>query len=137
MCARFLLAAAEKTILQAYAAEMVAPYMPNYNIAPTQRACVITADEPNLIQQYHFGLVPHLAREKKEGMRALNARQETVMELKTFKPLMEKNKRCLVLADSFIEWDKVGEGKAKCTVTGCLTTIKVGARLTILNLKFL
>ena len=105
MCARFTLAAAEKVLLEAYAAELAAEYKANWNIAPTQNSLVITADAPNVISPYHFGLVPHWAKDKKEGVRALNARSETVMELKTFKPLMEKNKRCLVLADSFYEWE--------------------------------
>lgn len=111
MCARYTLSKAEKEILQAYAAEMVEPFAPNYNLAPTQNGCVITADEPNLINQFHFGLVPHWAKDTREGVRALNARSETVLELKTFKPLMEKNKRCLVLADSFYEWETIGKEK--------------------------
>lgn len=111
MCARYTLAAAEKTILEAYAAELKEDYIPNYNLAPTQKACVITADEPNYINQYHFGLVPHWAKDKKLGYSMLNARQETVLEKTSFKPLMEKNKRCLVLADSFIEWETIGKDK--------------------------
>ena len=47
MCARYTLAAAEKEILMAYAAEMAEPFTPNYNLAPTQKGCIITADEPN------------------------------------------------------------------------------------------
>lgn len=111
MCARYTLHTSESDITKAFAAVIAEPYKPSYNIAPTQTACVITADEPNAIHQYHFGLVSHWARDKKEGMRALNARKETIMELKTFKPLMEKNKRCLVIADSFIEWETIGKEK--------------------------
>ena len=45
MCARFVLAAAEKQILQAYAAELAEEeeYKRNWNIAPTDTTLVITA----------------------------------------------------------------------------------------------
>ena len=41
----------------------------------------------------------------------LNARKETIMEKASFKPLMEKNKRCLVLCDGFYEWETIGKDK--------------------------
>ena len=41
----------------------------------------------------------------------MNARQETVLENNTYKPLMLHNKRCLVLADGFYEWKTEGKKK--------------------------
>lgn len=111
MCARYTLSKAEKDILEAYAAELTEPFVPNYNLAPTQKGAVITADDPNLIQQYRFGLVPHWATDKKAAYKMLNARQETLFEKPSFKPLMLKNKRCLILADSFYEWEDTGTEK--------------------------
>jgi putative SOS response-associated peptidase YedK len=101
----------EDEILKIYALEMANEYKPNWNLAPTQSACVITADEPHLINQYHFGLVPHWAKDIKVGYSMLNARKETVLEKTSFKPLMEKNKRCLVLTDGFYEWETIGKEK--------------------------
>ncbi|WP_114937568.1 SOS response-associated peptidase [Mucilaginibacter endophyticus] len=111
MCARYVLEASEKEIEQAYAAKMQEEYVRNWNIAPTNKACVITADHPDIIQQYHFGLVPHWAKDKKVGYSLLNARSESALEKPSFKPLIEKNKRCLVLVNSFYEWETVGKEK--------------------------
>jgi putative SOS response-associated peptidase YedK len=86
-------------------------WKPSFNIAPSQIAPVVTSDEPDLIDVFHFGLVPHWAKDKKVGYKMINARSETLLEKPSFKPLMVNNKRCLVLADSFFEWKK--EGKAK------------------------
>ncbi|WP_316780419.1 SOS response-associated peptidase [Pedobacter antarcticus] len=80
----------------------------SFNLAPTQLGYVITADEPNLIQTMHFGLVPHTAMDKKKLF--INAKAETLLEKKSFRPLLIKHKRCLVLADGFYEWNKLGDG---------------------------
>ncbi len=111
MCARYTIASPYDQILEQYAFEMEHPYQPNYNLAPTQLGYVVTSEAPTIINQYHFGLVPHWAKDKKVAYSMLNARSETLMEKTSFKPLMEKNKRCLVLADGFYEWETAGKEK--------------------------
>ena len=110
MCARHTLSAAEKTILAAYAAEMVDPYSPNYNIAITDETPVITADEPELLQNMHFGLVPWFAESTKLTRDTWNARDDNLLSSKMWKPLLTKTKTCLVVSDSFIEWKKLDDG---------------------------
>lgn len=83
----------------------------SFNIAPSQLAPVVTSDKPDEIDVFHFGLVPHWAKDKKIGYKMINARSETLLEKPSFKPIVVNNKRCLVLADSFFEWKK--EGKTK------------------------
>jgi len=98
----------EKRLTALYYASLKEPYQPNYNLAPTQEGLVITADEPGLIQPMHFGLVPYWAENTKLNISTLNARSEEVLEKKTFAPLIQKHKTCLVLADGFYEWDRKG-----------------------------
>lgn len=86
-------------------------WRPSFNVAPTQPAPVTTADRPGLLELMHFGLVPFWAKDKKISYSMINARQETVLEKAAFKPLFRQGKRCLVYADSFFEWKKVGEDK--------------------------
>jgi len=125
MCARYTLSKEEKKLLQAYEAKLIAPFEPSFNIAPTQTAALITADEPEWIQQFHFGLVPFWAKDKKVGVSMLNARSETLLEKPAFKPLLLQNKRCLVLADGFYEWKT--EGKEKLPYRFILKTREVFA----------
>ena len=72
---------------------------------------MVTSDKPDEIDVFHFGLVPHWAKDKKVGFKMINAKSETLLEKPSFKPLLVNNKRCLVLADSFFEWKKDGKEK--------------------------
>ncbi len=106
MCARYTLTRAEKELAKMYNVQISGPFQPNYNLAPTQEGLVITADEPRIAQKMHFGLIPYWAESTKLNINTLNARSEEVMEKKTFAPLIKNHKTCLVLADSFYEWDR-------------------------------
>lgn len=111
MCARYTLTKKPKVYRDAYAMQTEDEFQPNYNVAPTQAMPVITADQPDQIQLMHFGLVPHWAKDLKVGYSMLNARQETLLEKPSFKPLLVNNKRCLILADGFYEWKTAGKEK--------------------------
>ncbi len=112
MCARFTMTQDEKALLKEFEAKTIDEnYRESYNLAPTQLAPVIIAQKPEAIQLFHFGLVPFWSKDKKSSYAMMNARQETVLENKTFKPLMIHNKRCLVLADGFYEWKTEGKKK--------------------------
>ncbi len=77
---------------------------PNYNVAPTQHVLVITRHaENNHLEQYHWGLVPFWAKDKRIGNRMINARSETVETKPSFRTAFKK-RRCLILADGFYEW---------------------------------
>ncbi|SHN23410.1 Putative SOS response-associated peptidase YedK [Cyclobacterium lianum] len=91
--------------------EKAKDWKPSFNIAPSQLAPVVTSDDPDLMDVFHFGLVPHWAKDKKVGYKMINARSETLLEKPSYKPLVINNKRCLVLADSFFEWKKEGKEK--------------------------
>ncbi|RYE17953.1 MAG: SOS response-associated peptidase, partial [Sphingobacteriaceae bacterium] len=112
MCARFTITKNHQELLDAFEADQIDPdYHQNYNLAPTQLAPVIIAEKPESIQLFHFGLIPFWSKDKKSSFSMMNARQETVLENKTYKPLMKHNKRCLVLADGFYEWKTEGKKK--------------------------
>lgn len=106
MCSRYTLTKKQQEILLAYQVKFAETFEPNFNIAPTQQGLVITADEPNLAQPMHFGLVPHWAESIKLDFSTLNARSEEAASKKTYQPLLKHHKTCLVLADGFYEWDK-------------------------------
>ena len=105
MCARFTLTAEEKEIARQYR-QVAEDFVANYNIAPTQKSLVITADEPDIAQNMHFGLVPYWAADTKLNISTLNARSEEALSKDTWRPLIVNHKTCLVLADGFYEWDK-------------------------------
>jgi len=106
MCARYTLTKKQKEILKAYQVKLPPDYIPNFNLAPTQEGLIITADEPDIAQKMHFGLVPHWAETIKLNFSTLNSRSEEAAGNKTWSPLLKHHKTCLVLADGFYEWDK-------------------------------
>ncbi|MBN1767724.1 MAG: SOS response-associated peptidase [Prolixibacteraceae bacterium] len=79
---------------------------------------VITAENPGLIEHYQWGLIPHWAKDDKIKQYTLNAKIETLHEKPSFRNSL--NKRCLVIADGFCEWqwlDAKGRRKQKYLLT--------------------
>ena len=75
---------------------------------------VITSDEPHVIQPFYWGLIPHWVKdgEKADSIRRMtyNAKSETVQEKPSFRDSI-KNKKCLIIADGFYEWQSTSSGK--------------------------
>ncbi|MBC6991567.1 SOS response-associated peptidase [Hymenobacter sp. BT491] len=82
----------------------------SYNAAPSQRLPVITNAEPGKIQLLQWGLLPGWVKDVKQAPKPINARAETLPEKPSFRQLLQR-KRCLVLADSFYEWQPTTRGK--------------------------
>jgi putative SOS response-associated peptidase YedK len=82
----------------------------NYNVAPTQEVLAIARlDGTNVLNKYHWGLVPFWAKDTNIGYKMINARAETVASKPSFREAFKK-RRCLILADGFYEWKgKKGE----------------------------
>ena len=82
-----------------------------FNIAPTQQvACVRNNGESNEVVELRWGLVPSWAKDLKIGARMINARSETVEAKPSFRSAFKK-RRCLVVADGYFEWKKMGKEK--------------------------
>jgi len=67
-------------------------------------------DKPALARPVALGLVPLWAKDPSFGPKCINARSETVATNKIFREAFER-RRCLVPADAFYEWRKIGGGK--------------------------
>ena len=103
MCGRFSLTASGETIAQQFDLAEVPDIPKHYNIAPTQTVATIVVKNERQYQPMRWGLIPHWAKDPKIGNRLINARVETVTEKPSFRNLI-KQKRCLVIADGYYEW---------------------------------
>jgi putative SOS response-associated peptidase YedK len=83
---------------------------PTYNAAPSQAQLTILNDHPHAIVRAAWGFVPEWADGRPDVKPLINARAETVATKPFFRDAF-KRKRCLVLADGFYEWKRVGKGK--------------------------
>jgi putative SOS response-associated peptidase YedK len=82
-------------------------YAARYNIAPTQQVPIVVGGHAKLAR---WGLVPAWANDPKIGNSLINARADTVADKPSFRSAFKRG-RCLVLADGFYEWQKVGKAK--------------------------
>lgn len=111
MCGRYYLKSAPADLAALFGVDVRDNFPPRYNIAPTQPIAVIRKNEQRR-REYalvRWGFIPGWAR-KVEGKPLINARGETAAEKPTFRSAY-KRRRCLVPADGFYEWAKVGGGK--------------------------
>jgi len=108
MCGRYSLAKSKIELEDRFQAEMLEDFKPRYNIAPSQLVPVITSDSPKGFSHFYWGITPAFAKNKPVAYKLINARSESITEKISFKNAFKKN-RCLVPADGFYEWKKVGK----------------------------
>ncbi|MGD1147424.1 MAG: SOS response-associated peptidase [Thermoanaerobaculaceae bacterium] len=112
MCGRFTQAAPGEVIAELFDLPEVPKLAPRYNIAPTQDVAGVRMASAGgrALVQLHWGLIPSWAKERSIGSRMINARAETVAEKPAFRAAL-RNRRCLVIADGFYEWQRLGARK--------------------------
>jgi len=110
MCGRYSLVNSAKKIDAQFGKVTIKQALPNnYNVAPTQKAYVITNTAPDVVESFNWGLVPFWSKDGKNTGRLINARAEGIAAKPSFRIPIRK-RRCLVLADSFYEWKRI-DGK--------------------------
>ena len=111
MCGRFTLTADSATVQEALdLGNMPAELEPRYNVAPTQPVAIVTEPDEREVKLFRWGLIPSWAKDIKIGYRLINARAETVAQKPAFRAAFSR-RRCIVLADGFYEWQRVGKKK--------------------------
>jgi putative SOS response-associated peptidase YedK len=86
-------------------------FKPSYNIAPGKDVPVIVRHgDRNVVKLMRWGLVPSWSQDPAVGNQMINARCETLDQKPSFKQLLGR-RRCLVPADEFFEWRRIGKGK--------------------------
>jgi putative SOS response-associated peptidase YedK len=108
MCGRYTLVKPAKEISERFGVEVGKNYQPRFNAAPTQLMPVITAESPQGLSWFHWGLIPAWSKDKAVSLKLINARAETLEEKASFRNAL-KRRRCLVPADGFYEWKVVGK----------------------------
>ena len=117
VCGRYVLTTPGEVLAQIFETaqppeELLEEIVPRYNISPTQQVPIVrrAATGPRELALVRWGLVPHWAKDPAIGNRLINARAETAAEKPSFRDAM-KRRRCLIPADGFYEWQKLGKGK--------------------------
>jgi putative SOS response-associated peptidase YedK len=109
MCGRFILLTDLSVIVESFRiGEVACEYRPGNNISPGQQiAAVLRKDDQNRLVDFRWGLIPSWAKDPSIGNKMFNARAETIAEKPSFREAF-KRRRCLIVADGFYEWQKIG-----------------------------
>ena len=113
MCGRYTQTASGDEVAEAFALGEREALAPRYNICPTQKAAVVRVDPDTGrrgLVHLTWGLVPRTALGKERGH--INARAESAWERPTFAEAFAE-RRCLVPATGFYEWQKLDDGKRR------------------------
>lgn len=113
MCGRFSLRTNGAALAEQFQLLEPPTLEPRYNIAPTQPVAVVRQSElGRALGVVQWGLVPSWAKDPTMGSKMINARAETVAEKPAFRAAF-KQRRCLVLADGFYEWQPTSMRQTK------------------------
>jgi putative SOS response-associated peptidase YedK len=110
MCGRYNLTAPPDVLARVFCVPSVPPLPPRYNIAPTQAVAIVRQSAARELALVRWGLIPSWSSDPAIGNRLINARAETVAEKPSFRAAF-RQRRCLVLADGFYEWQKAVKHK--------------------------
>ena len=113
MCGRYRLTRRKQLLDEHFVAVSDdADWGPRYNIAPTQYVPIVRQNPTNAsrLSLVRWGLVPSWAKNSSKAAGMINARSETAASKPTFCDAL-KFRRCLIPADGFYEWQKVGRSK--------------------------
>jgi putative SOS response-associated peptidase YedK len=131
MCGRYASARKRVELLEEFSVQsdrVPEPLEPDYNVAPTKAVYAVMTRQPDdrdgaedadrppagaierQLRIVRWGLVPFWAKDVKIGSRMINARAETVAEKPAFRRAFAQ-RRCLLPADGYYEWQQVEGGK--------------------------
>jgi putative SOS response-associated peptidase YedK len=108
MCGRITLRRPDRVKLARLDTRGLFDEVPRHNIAPTQSVWVVTeTNKERFLSLKQWGLIPAWSK-KPTGF--INARAETLEAKPSFNEAFMR-RRCLIPADGFYEWEKLGKAK--------------------------
>lgn len=112
MCGRFTLTVSGAELAELFGVPDLAHLQPRYNVAPGQLIATVRhpVGKGAELAMLKWGLIPAWAKDPGAGARMINARAETVAEKPAFRSAF-RQRRCLIPADGFYEWQKMPDGK--------------------------
>ena len=108
MCGRYTVSKDQETLSLYFDAEFSETHLPIFNASLGQHLPVILDVESHKIQSAFWGITTDLQDRPRRML--INARSETVDQRPTFRDAF-RQRRCLVIADGFYEWQATGLGK--------------------------
>ncbi len=113
MCGRFVQAEDARHYAEYFRVDVVKAedLAPSFNVAPTDQVYAVAEyGDERMLGTFNWGLLPWWSKDRKQAARNINARVETVAQRPAFRDSFQ-NRRCLIPADGFYEWQPRPKGK--------------------------
>jgi putative SOS response-associated peptidase YedK len=112
MCGRFVQYSDPEVYASRFDLDEVCKAEPRYNVAPTQSVLAIRPSKSGgrELVPMRWGLIPSWSKGPDSRYSMINARAETIHAKPAYRSAF-KNRRCLIPAEGFYEWQKTGKGK--------------------------
>lgn len=108
MIERYSITASADQIQQRFSVDVPDFYKSRFNAAPTQLLPVITSTSAHGLSLFYWGTSPEWSKNKLLGEKIINLRAESFEDKPALKKAMMKT-RCIIPADGFYAWKKVGK----------------------------
>lgn len=108
MIDRYSICAPANDVAERFGVDVPEFYSAKYNAAPTHLLPVITSSSAKGISLFYWGTSPEWSKNKTVSEKMINVRIENLAEKPALKRALKKN-RCLIPADGFYAWKKVGK----------------------------
>lgn len=111
MCGRFTLHGPGDELKSYFEVDGLDDIPDRYNIAPSQHVLALRLEAgERALAELSWGLVPSWAKDRNIGYKMINARSETAREKPSFREALSQ-RRCIIPASGYYEWQKVGKQK--------------------------
>jgi len=113
MCGRYMMTSPVDAMRQLLMFDERPNLPPRYNVAPSQDIPIVRLNKERTGRELalvRWGLIPYWADDPKIGYKLINARAESVATKPAFRVAF-RQRRCLVPANGFFEWEKRGRTK--------------------------
>jgi putative SOS response-associated peptidase YedK len=108
MIDRYSITASADQVAGRFSVDVPEFYVARYNASPTTLLPVITSNSPQGVSLFYWGTAPEWAKNKNLSEKFINLRAEYFSEKPTLKKPL-RTQRCIVPADGFYGWKKVGK----------------------------
>ncbi len=116
MCTRYSLTKNKEAISKRFGVPIPESWKARFNVASGQSMPVITNRRADEVSTFKWGLIPNWSLDESVGNNLINAKAENILSKAPFKQSI-KTQRCLILADGYYEWKKIGKTKIPYRIT--------------------
>lgn len=111
MIDRYSITVSANAIRERFLVDVPEFYRSRYNAAPTHLLPVITNSNHKGVSLFHWGSSPEWSKNKMPSEKSINVRLENFDDKPALKKALRKN-RCIIPADGFYGWKRVGKKTA-------------------------